>query len=343
MDLSKKRVFVSDIHMGDERSATATRPYGWLSSGEAQALAEFVSSPTVQDADELIIVGDLVDLWVCPTDVRPPTPKEVFDAPQNVPLVKALRDFAKKPSKSLYYIPGNHDMKVEVAAALELAPETKFRPFFDDGPIHATHGHEFCLFNGRDPAGRAFPLGYYITRCTATAERDGGHQPKLDLWTVFHGAAEVIAMLTGPTTLAQAVLDLVCRRTGVAPDANIVMPDGSTENLRDVRNHFANLVGDWNAHRSTGAADAISCEWDPWGHMRLGSRINIMGHSHHRMMVRGDAYGLYINLGCWTNGSPNFAVTRPGDNANEIVVELNKWTNGHVGWEVDPVTFAVTP
>src|SRR5208283_4687856 len=71
-----KRIFVSDTHMGDSRSQRQTspyHPYGWLSENRQELFANFVR--TVRShVDEVIILGDLFDEWICPAKLDPTAP-----------------------------------------------------------------------------------------------------------------------------------------------------------------------------------------------------------------------------------------------------------------------------
>jgi hypothetical protein len=59
--------------------AAGKRLYGWLSPDEAKRLGAFLRSKTVTDCMQLILNGDVVDVWICPHDVRPPSPLDVLD------------------------------------------------------------------------------------------------------------------------------------------------------------------------------------------------------------------------------------------------------------------------
>jgi len=332
-----RRVFVSDIHMGTAAAVADNipdkKPYCWLSAEENSTLAEFLKSDTVQTADQLFIVGDLVDLWVYPVDVRPPSPDEIINAQHNRAIVSALRTFAAQPHKQLIYIGGNHDMQVDALVAHQLAPNTVFGPVYEEFPLRVTHGHDLCLFNSRDPGGRKYPLGYFITRCCATAARDGAaHDMGWNFWSLFNGADEIVRWIKDGKPLSQCVLDFVKDSTGVSDTAPIVMPDGSTTTLAEVKQQYAHLVDDWNAHKSNHAATAVLCEWDPWSDMPIGTqRVNIMGHSHRRVFANNDNYGIYVNLGTWCEGIPNFAMVEVAEaDPDDMLVQLCRWQNGDV-------------
>ena len=92
--MEKKRIYVSDIHMNAGKGLRAVKgqhPYEWLGPTEAKRFADFLNSlndPNV--VQELIIIGDLMDDWVYPVDVVPPSLEEIVNAPINRKIVQAL-------------------------------------------------------------------------------------------------------------------------------------------------------------------------------------------------------------------------------------------------------------
>lgn len=72
-----KRLFISDIQMGDRESVKPTQghAYGWLQPNRAQLLADFLAwVNTRKDVQQLIIIGDLFDEWVTPASLSPVPP-----------------------------------------------------------------------------------------------------------------------------------------------------------------------------------------------------------------------------------------------------------------------------
>jgi hypothetical protein len=67
-----KKVFISDLHMGDERAlhGTDTRyPYGWLRAN-IPPVGQFLRAQLEsQDVEEVVVLGDLFDGWVIPSDI----------------------------------------------------------------------------------------------------------------------------------------------------------------------------------------------------------------------------------------------------------------------------------
>ena len=89
--MEKKRIYVSDIHMGAGRSLHSANVYDWLGEAEANNFAEFLSYLGKQnDVGEIILLGDTMDNWVCPVDEVPPTFDEILGASHNKKIVSNL-------------------------------------------------------------------------------------------------------------------------------------------------------------------------------------------------------------------------------------------------------------
>jgi UDP-2,3-diacylglucosamine pyrophosphatase LpxH len=193
--MTTKRIFLSDIHMGDERSlhqGPGSHPYCWFyndpASGNRTAKLEtFLKTRCIEDATvkETVILGDLFDEWVCPAGFEPTDSvhgtqqlENIVNAAQNQPVIKQLRILASQ--KRLKYIPGNHDMLADITIVQTLFQGIEFVNGFDghgvyrgDG-IWAEHGHWYGLFNAPYPALKSgglgksiLPLGFFITRILA--------------------------------------------------------------------------------------------------------------------------------------------------------------------------------
>jgi len=62
-----RRIFISDIHMGDQRSMPGQFPLGWLREN-IHYLTDFLDDLlNAQDVIQVVILGDLFDQWVIPT------------------------------------------------------------------------------------------------------------------------------------------------------------------------------------------------------------------------------------------------------------------------------------
>lgn len=336
-----KRIFISDIHMSDTRAlgnenfVHISGTYTWLDRYGVRRLAQFLQSPEVQGADQLVLVGDIVDTWVHPISVRPPTVSDILNDRVNLPVVVELRMFAATPGKQLIWIPGNHDMATtadDVHRAI--GPQVVFGKQLDLPPLRVRHGHEGSLFNAPDPAGRPFPIGYFITRMTATGVASGHAPMNLDLWTVLKNSSDVLKALRG-SPISQCVFDVVMKATGVQGRDLCVLPGGAVSCSVDyIRTLYDSLVNDWSARRGD-FATAVEAEWDPWYDLPAGRpHINIIGHSHHAMSAQGAAYGAYLNTGTWisSESTPSYVAAWEEDGGATQCAQVVHWSNGSVAW-----------
>ncbi|MCK5687080.1 metallophosphoesterase [bacterium] len=169
-----KRIFISDLHLGDARSIKNN--YCWFNKNIfllERFLREKLHDPKVS---EVIIVGDLLDEWVCPAENSPVSGKNtsfqfhnIAKAPQNKEIIKLLKKIADKPGMDLIYIHGNHDMFLTKKIIKKIIPGIKYHGsvYHTDDGIAAEHGHRHDIYNAKNSVsqpGHHLPLGYFITR-----------------------------------------------------------------------------------------------------------------------------------------------------------------------------------
>ena len=324
------RIYISDVHMSSQaaiKPPPGQHAYGWLPPAKVDRLARFLYSDELAGCRELVLLGDIVDYWIVPHDVRPPTAIEVLDAPHNKAILDGLKAFAARPGNKITWIEGNHDAGAGSAAAHRIAPNVRFVPGFDDPPLRLRHGHENCLFNAPDPAGRQFPLGYFISRFVATAAARGLAPVGLNLQLLWHSGPQLVALL-GKEPLAKCVFDAVCHAADVSLTDGVIMPDGSARNLAEIRATYQNLVAEWDSARGN-AMEAVLCEWEPFQGLDNGKPyINIFGHSHDRYNAPIHATGgRYVNVGSWCGKQAHYATTWIEQVAGKptMNVRLSRW------------------
>ena len=306
------RIYLSDLHMSSTHALEGERPYGWLTRELVDDVAGFLRSPTVTECQQLFLVGDVVDLWICPHDVRPPTAQEILAAPHNQPIVEAVRAFAALPGRSVVWCRGNHDAAIERADAAALCPGAALRERYDEPPLHVFHGHDRCLFNGPDPTGRPFPLGYVLSRFVATAAARGLHPIGANLHTLLRIGPQLVALLDR-VPLAECVFDAVHDRAGLTPerDRDLVMPDGSRVALAALRETYQHLRSEWAAQRTNDPSNAVLCEDDPFYDLPVAPvGLHVAGHSHTHRCASLVTGGGYLNLGAWCTSSEQRAPDR---------------------------------
>lgn len=172
-----KLVFISDLHMN------VFGPYSWLNK-HAIDLVQFLNTVnTREDVAELIILGDLLDDWVCPVDYTPQTFGDILDANYNNGVVPALQEVCHNKNITVAYVTGNHDMLSFKSENKEIIAKTfpemvilSDSPglgayYTEDKVIWAEHGHRYTLFNAPDTWSRSgghLPMGYFISRLAAS-------------------------------------------------------------------------------------------------------------------------------------------------------------------------------
>ncbi|MCP4538803.1 MAG: hypothetical protein GY832_16845 [Chloroflexi bacterium] len=266
-----KRIFISDIHMGDEESVSSFEsnglyPYCWFYGDRPQMLADFlrlqIEDPQVKD---VVILGDLFDEWVYPAqlDPVPPLPDDQFhriaQATQNVPVIESLKEVATS-DVNLVYVPGNHDMLLteEILTDILSPHPIDYRgtaagkgAFIEDG-IAAEHGSWYCLFNAPDSyshPGHVLPLGFFISRAVTEKVAKTGSSPNY-----LEALAEFILKFHGAADFAQVVYKAVTEAAGMSKTSQIKMggADGYPETIqiKQIENWFDNLYEEWEANMS---------------------------------------------------------------------------------------------
>lgn len=178
-----KKIFISDIHMGDARSFAEPHPYGWFRHN-IQNLADFLTEQlNAPQVEEVVILGDLFDAWVVPTDEDPLLSVQAICAnPNNSPVIKALQELAAR--HRLTYVPGNHDLTMsstDLAGTQKILEDTfpgiRFNAdpnlphgVYRSGRLVAEHGNRYALFNAADTwttSPSFLPIGYFLSRLVA--------------------------------------------------------------------------------------------------------------------------------------------------------------------------------
>jgi hypothetical protein len=115
----------------------------------------------------------------------------------------------------ILFLPGNHDMTLTHAELMSVLPRVgyggqgKDKPMYGAGRILGEHGNAIALFCSPDPQHPDFlPLGYFISRLAATAQREtGSYNPS------FTDIVSELSHMLGREDLAQGVFDAICRKS----------------------------------------------------------------------------------------------------------------------------------
>jgi UDP-2,3-diacylglucosamine pyrophosphatase LpxH len=324
-------IFVSDTHVGPGLRPTPSDPnlhsWEWVTSSDRLRLAAFLqwlhpsgsvtaTGAPKPDVDELVLLGDIFDNWIVPHDIKPPTMLELMRSQNASPIVTALGSLSQ--AINVIFVPGNHDMTVTGEVLAAVLPDVSFggaalnKPFFSNGRLRAEHGNGPAMFNSPDPLRPdGLPLGYFISRLVATADRNtGSHTPSTS--AIIHELGHIL----GKERLAQGVLDAVASKAGVSLDTKILMPDdlwgGQIVSVRQIRTMYAALAEEFEK-RNGAIATAISipAEMEQLEVvadamlLRGGVGAIVMGHSHGPRAKQYEVPFLgraaYVNSGCWCN------------------------------------------
>lgn len=338
-----KKIFISDIHMGDARSFAGPHPYGWCRSNIphlADFLNEQLSAPEVA---EVVILGDLFDLWVIPTDQDPLNSfQAIYDNPANSRVIDALRQLAKRGI--LTYVPGNHDMTLSTTdpTGTRQFIETVFpgirngsdpnlaNGVYRSGKLVAEHGNRYTLFNASDAwtnPPSLLPIGYFISRLVAyKVSKKGTAEDYFDILRKF------ITQLKDSLNLVKDVYDAVVHDADLSEADPINMNGiaGFPDTVGEIGSLYEPLIEHWKKERQD--IDWITAVLGDIGDLHLaaihvyfsifgsGQNIVIFGHTHKAELKKSyileaapavpdihldlPCRSIYANSGAWVDSAP---------------------------------------
>jgi UDP-2,3-diacylglucosamine pyrophosphatase LpxH len=343
-----KRIYISDVHMGAGRKPKSKNsyPYDWLGSMEAKRFADFLDHlANSEDVQEVILLGDIMDNWVCPVDEVPPTFDEIVKASHNRGIVRNLRTLAKHKEIRLVYMPGNHDMAVTREFIEKAFPGVAFggsaanESVYRTSRLLAEHGSAHAMFNAPDPINNSrsrLPLGYFISRCDATKASKTGRSHR-HYWTYIDDFLELL----GPEKIPESVFEAVLEEAGLPDDAEIKMypvaGKAKSINAREVKAKYADLYEQWKTHHGPGMAfKAVMAEIGYLGDLadniskKGDTNIVIFGHSHDSELDKDSWFvedRIYANCGTWCEDkkAPTFVETEKDEEQRKHYVRLMAW------------------
>ncbi len=361
--MEKKRIYVSDIHINAGKGLNVPKgkyPYEWLGQKEADQFARFlkyINDPS--KVQEVILIGDLMDDWVYPIDIVPPTLQQIIQAPINKSIASELKKLASNKEISVLYLPGNHDMGVTKKFVQKNFPGMIFggtalyNSVYRTSRLRAEHGSAYAMFNAPDTInspGTRIPLGYFISRVIATKQHETGKGDR-HYWTYADDLLETL----GPQKLAKSVFEAVLEEAGLDESVDIKMPPrrGKSYAVKasDVKEKYANLYHQWQEVHGPGIAfKAMMAEIGFLGKLadklckKSDTNIVIFGHSHDWVLDKDSWFvddQIYANCGTWCedNRPCTFVETQKDRNKREHRVRVMDWNNG----KVKPLEEGVVP
>ena len=364
-------VALSDVHLGTLAPTVWYQPH--LHEPYLVHLLDWVVDQA-EHIRELVLLGDIVDFWTYPADVRPPTFADIAAChPAVFGLDGALARVLDALDGQVTYIPGNHDQGVtadEVASIrsrsghqVRLVEEVPYQPV---PGLAMAHGHHDTLFNAPAASGpfAPLPLGYFVTRAVATrwtqglddgqtvAELAGQGAPNgIDLRSLIGAASGV-----GARSVAATVLDFVAAATAMSPLTDIVLPDGSTATLLDARAAYESTWTEWADANGGGvigqsaAGRATLADFDGtylgWFAQRMAFEhdcdLVVMGHTHVPIGGLDDSLVNYVNTGFDCPSQPDLSRELSPQHVTFAVIDTRPTDDDPGAAPFDPEIWAVS-
>ena len=314
--MSGKRIFISDIHLGDDaryRDPVPERRARFIPSEHGGRLLNFLDRQVLAKKDsvkDLVLLGDVFDTWVCPFDDLPPTYDSIFSSKENKPILDSLRRIAAS-NINLYYVHGNHDydltedrLQAEIPGIItnpEGYKDTELKLF-------AEHGHRFTLFNqSYSEVADGLPIGYPITRL---AEHLGGYVRGFK--DLIGYMDDVFDLVTGEANIYEAILDGLADRVDAE---QIVMSDRETISVDKVKSQYKNLP---YHDQPLKVARMLASEGDleKFGDRMSeehGYKVVVLGHTHTAKIDKDSLFvkdRVYVNSGNWCGKEAHCVVVK---------------------------------
>jgi UDP-2,3-diacylglucosamine pyrophosphatase LpxH len=353
-------IVISDLHLNTQ--VAVDEGYSWFSKNK-ELLEDFLEhvqqSVTIA---ELIIAGDLLDNWLLPMAEEPWDTavgitsnydyfESVINAPTNQRIIQLINQIAAEGNIKVSYVNGNHDMLLDETIFRALFPNVIWQVNYEGGGIYevddhvvCTHGHQFGLFCAPNPhpssplpSGSILPPGYFVTRASATKDKDGIYKEKLphDCLCCENPPLEPFYDSYNMTFCYHFHIDHHDMHKVTITCNGIDGFNQGTHDLffwRDLY-HSLNHTGDWKKrqeynglkHTETETSSLINASHMlKWFHgadtlydsayyeyLTHGKKIAIFGHTHLGMLVgKGETAGgdnilispgIYANAGTWIN------------------------------------------
>ena len=314
-----KVIVVSDIHMSNGAS------YSWFQGRYvADVRTMFEHFAAASGIAELVLLGDILDLWLYPVSVQPWTASQII-ANLDAGILSALRNCVAHVPNA-YYFTGNHDMNVTPSDIALLTPGNKQLSWitpqdYNAGHLnqwHLEHGLAADMFNAPDDATDTiggYPLGFFITRLAASGPDQGAvYSAVRHVIDIAAGAHQAGAISDGMgKVIVEAIVTALKLASGVAGNTPIRFSEPNLDNqytVDDIMAHYWSLYDTWVAKYpsylvQTMLAGLTDNGLDWYAKLLLQAKtapIAVMGHTHYAEQNPAGANG-YDNSGCWCHPS----------------------------------------
>lgn len=347
MSQKTKRIFISDIHMGDERSWSAQHSYVWFRNN-VSLFADFLNALLhAPDVIEVIILGDLFDQWFIPADYSPiPRLESICESQVYGPVIAALKALAASADVKLTYVPGNHDMALTPAGIEDtrqflqscfsgidfVCDQTIPLGTYKNGILVAEHGNRYCLFNAPDRASNSgacfLPLGYFISRLDAYRVCTKGSP--CSVFDILINFAE--QYLKGNTDFVRDVLFATARECGLANGSiDVSGLPGYEEKIlvSDIAARFSLIAENWGQIAGTKDVDAFAAaKDDALGLFTAAKGVYFHPASESKVVIFGHTHTAYMQRDFENPGNPSYIVDPERTPCRTIYANSGAWIDG---------------
>lgn len=300
-------IVLSDVHIGSDA------PTVWYQRRVHEPYLLSALNWVLQHAGEvreLVLLGDLVDVWTYAPSVKPPSMADIIAAnPQVLGPEGALAAVVRAVPKVTLLL-GNHDGTLtpddlatlrDAVGPIELVDEVHVLTGSSGARTVFSHGHLWTMFNAPDERSpwNALPVGHFVTRAfsymmanrlrpgqTVADLADMGYPNGFDLLSFVRSLSPSSSL-----DVAGLLLDYVSTAASMPKDLPIVLPDGSVTTLNQAKAVYANLFTRWVAKEGGSVTNALraaladgSGEYLAWFAQRLAVQnsadLVVFGHTH---------------------------------------------------------------
>lgn len=373
---SNSAVVLSDVHIGNGAPTT------WYQSSVHEPYLTAALQWVVDnraEVQELILLGDVFDIWTYPPSVRPPSVADIIAAnPNTLGPGGALARAVAAVGRTTYLL-GNHDGTLtrqdiktfqDAVGPVQPVEEIHILTGATGARTLFSHGHLWTMFNAPDTTSpwNTLPVGHFVTRAFAyqMANTLKPGQTVADLPNM--GAPDGFNLLqflrslrpTLDPDIAGLLLDYCSTAASMPESLPVVLPDGSTTTISDAKRIFANLFTRWvNAEHGSvlNAARAAmadgSGDYLAWFAQRAAIQhsadLIVLGHTHTPIAGLTISPINYINNGFECASIPDtppkeFTFTVVDlDTASAEIYQVQKGTYKIAPAEVGPLSSAILP
>jgi UDP-2,3-diacylglucosamine pyrophosphatase LpxH len=301
-------VVVSDVHIGNGAPTVWYQPA--VHEAELVAVFDWVAQ-NAGTVRELVLLGDIFDIWTYPPSTRPPSLADIIAAnPNTLGPNGALARAVAALDGAVTLMLGNHDgtlTATDIAGLSQSVGKLNFEP----GAVHVlqgssgartafAHGHYWTMFNAPDQRSpwKTLPVGHFVTRAfafeMANTLKPGQTVADLANMGAPNGFDLGQFLLTWQPTLnpslAAMLLDYCAGVAKMPGNLPITLPDGSVTSIDEAKRVYANLFTQWAADQG-GPYNAMRAALaDQWGDylawfaqqtaIRYNADLIVMGHTH---------------------------------------------------------------